>query len=142
MLVGNLLLASGGEPSFYDRRNMPAYPLPLPHHIPETIVNLTRCSTEVIRSLFMVIERPAETGAPAEADQYETLGQFYAAIEAAVKVLTRSTIPSSIDSFLNPPSTTRVKFDSAGSGGLVGVSDCDSAIEAMETIIHQGEGGR
>lgn len=140
MLVGNLLLSTGGEPSFYDRRNVPTYPLALPHHVPETIVNLAPCSVEVIRDLFMVIERPAKVGAPAEADEYETLGQFYAAIEAAVLILEPFDNPQLERQLAEPAFYNPVKFDSAGSGGLAGVTDCDSAIEAMETIIHQGEG--
>ncbi len=139
-LVGNLLLGTGGEPKFYAPESIPSYPLALPHHVPETIVSLEPCSRGVIRDLFMVIEQPAELGAPAEADEYETLGQFYSAIELAVKELEPFDNPRldrqlSDSAFYNP-----VKFDTADSGGLVGIHDCDTAMAAMEIIIHQGEG--
>ena len=139
-LVGNLLLGTGGEPRFYSPDSVPSYPLALPHHIPETIVSLEPCSRGVIRDLFMVIEQPAEVGAPAEADEYETLGQFYAAIEEAVKRLEPFDNPRLERQLSDPAFYNPVKFDAADSGGLVGIHDCDTAIAAMEIIIHQGEG--
>ncbi len=139
-LVGNLLLATGGEPKFYAPDSVPSYPLVLPHHVPETIVSLEPCSRGVIRDLFMVIEQPAEAGAPPEADEYETLGQFYAAIEEAVKRLEPFDNPRLDRQLSDPAFYNPVKFDAADSGGLVGIYDCDTALEAMEIIIHQGEG--
>ncbi len=139
-LVGNLLLGTGGEPKFYAPASIPSYPVVLPHHVPETIVSLEPCSRAVIRDLFMVIEQPAEVGAPPEADEYETLGQFYSAIEESVYRLEPFDNPRLDRQLSDPAFYNPVKFDAADSGGLVGVHDCDSAIEAMEIIIHQGEG--
>ena len=142
-LVSNVLLAVGGNPSFAADR-MPDYPMDLPHHTPPLTLNLERCTDRFIADTLMVIEQPEEVGAQPEADEYETLGQFYAAIEEAIRDLSQG-----YDLFGNPQLDRQidgpifyrpVAYDSAESGGLIRVEDVDSALAALETIIHQGEG--
>lgn len=140
ILVGNLLLATGSEPRFYDRESVPSFPLALPHHVPELMVNLAPCSLDIVRELFMVIERPSPVDAEPEADSYETLGQFYSAIEIAVERLAPFDNPQTDRQMADPALYFAVKHDSAGSGGLLGISDVASALTALEIIIHQGEG--
>ena len=101
-------------------------------------------SVEAVRSTFMVIERPGARNAPPEDDDYHSLGQFYGAIEAAFERL-------SAEGTLFVPGSERrqlagghfygpVEFDAADSGDLVMVTDLASAREAIEVIVHQGEG--
>lgn len=139
-LVGNLLLATGAEPNFYDPDFVPAFPTLLPHHVPDLEVRLEPCSVDLIRSLFMVIEQPAAPDAQAEPDQFETLGQFYAAIEAAIQDLDPFDAPQLDRQMADPAFYFAVKYDSQTSGGLVGIDGLDAALLAIDTIMHQGEG--
>jgi hypothetical protein len=103
-------------------------------------------SMALLRATFMVIERPESPAALPEADEYETLGQFYLAIEMAIEALA-----ASHDLFghhqpgrqLSDPSFYgAVEFDADDSGGLLLVGDVASARSAIDVIVHQGEGLR
>jgi hypothetical protein len=143
-LATNLLLAVGGELAFGASSTPPLYPGPLAHHRPELTLNLALCSNEVIRSMFMVIEQPEGRGAPPEADEYETLGQFYHALENAIERLAKS------NALFETPQRSRqladrsfyapVARDADDSGGLMLIDDVASADAAIEIIVHQGEG--
>lgn len=142
-LVSNLLLAVGGSP-YFGPDAMPRYPMALPHHTPPLTLNLEPCTPSFVADTLMVIEQPEEAGALPEADEFETLGQFYAAIEEAITQLS-----ATYDLFANPqldrqidgPMYYRpVAYDAEDSGGLTLVQDTASALAALETIVHQGEG--
>jgi hypothetical protein len=143
-LAANLLVAVGGEPDFLDVDLQPTYPGSLPHHRPDLPLHLAPASPELIRSTFMVIERPEAAGARPEADGYHTIGQFYAAVEAAIERL------SAAGPLFVAGTESRqlaghhfygvVEFDAADSGDLVHVEDLVSARQAIEIIVHQGEG--
>ncbi len=142
-LTANLMLAIGGNPVF-DASVVPSYPAPLTHHRPELPLGLRRCTAEVVRDTFMAIERPKPPAAAPEDDDYETLGQFYAALEDAIYALA-----AKADLFANhqpgrqlsdPTFYGPVMFDEDDSGGLLLIRDRDSARAALEIIIHQGEG--
>jgi hypothetical protein len=142
-LTTNLLLAVGGEPDFgYDM--IPSYPGPLDHHKPELLLELKECTPELIESTFMEIEKPRAPGAIPDGDEFETLGQFYAALESALDALSEGS-----DLFDNHQPDRQLKdrswygpvvFDAEDSGGLMLIHDRPSADEALEIIIHQGEG--
>lgn len=143
-LIANLLVAVGGRPSFRDPEWVPTYPGPLPHHDPPLTVNLAPASRQLCREVFMVIEQPEAPGAPPEEDQFETLGQFYYALELALEDLSgrfdlfadvQADRQLSDSRFYQP-----VEFDAEDSGGLIMVKDLESACEAIETVVHQGEG--
>lgn len=142
-LIANLLVAIGGEPCFYDPATTPAYPGPLPHHVPELIVDLAPCTPELIASTFLTIEQPGDHEAPPEPDNYETLGQFYHALEDAFRRL-----DSEVDLFADPATNRQlgpthyapVKFDAADSGGIIVIDSLASAMDAIEIVVHQGEG--
>jgi hypothetical protein len=89
-LTTNLLLAMGGEPDF-GPGVVPTYPDFLAHHKPPLRLELRRCTVDLIRDTFMTIERPQAAGAIPEDDDFETLGQFYAALEVALAISTPST---------------------------------------------------
>ena len=143
-LVTNVLLAVGGTPRLADPAMMPTYPMELPHHTPPLTLNLEPCTDRFIAETLMVIEQPEEVGAPPEADDYQTLGQFYAAIEQAIVELSAGYdlfADPQLDRQIDGPMYYRpVAYDSAESGGLILVQDAASAKEALETIVHQGEG--
>ncbi len=144
-LVTNLLLAIGGEPDF-GYESIPTYPALMSHHKPDLMLELRGCTTSLIRDVFMVIESPKARDAVNEDDDYETLGQFYGALEEALDRLDEEhedTIfahhqPSRQVS--NPEFYAPVQFDAEDSGGLLLVHDAASADRALETIIDQGEG--
>lgn len=141
-LTTNLLLALGGEPDFDGI--IPEYPSLLAHHTPDLLLELKRCTPEVITDTFMVIERPEAIDAPPEADDYETLGQFYAALELAIHELGAKTdlfTDNRPDRQLADPSFYGpVAFDAEDSGGLMLIADVDSACAAIDVIVDQGEG--
>lgn len=143
-LVANLLLAVGGRPDFSDPSLLPTYPGFLPHHEPPLRLELSPCSQQVCRDVFMVIEQPESPGAPPEDDRFETLGQFYLAVELALERLA-----AYVDLFADhqpecqlsdPRFYAPVEYDAEDSGGLLLVHDLASARRAIETVVHQGEG--
>jgi hypothetical protein len=142
-LTANLTAAIGGDPHF-DYEMMPAYPCPLAHHQPPLLLELRRCTPELVKDVFLIIEKPQAPGAIPEDDNFETLGQFYAALELAVDALSNNT-----DLFTNhqperqlsdPAFYGPVTYNAADAGGLMLINDRPSADEALEIIIHQGEG--
>lgn len=143
-LAANILLAVGGDPRFDAADMIPTYPGLLPHHEPPLELNLVACSLDLIRDVLMRVEQPEVHGASPEPDVYETLGQFYHALEIAIKKLS-----TDYDLFADPQAErqlsdasayTPVAFDAADSGGLMLVDSADSATAAIEVIVHQGEG--
>jgi len=143
-LATNLLLAIGGAPDFASTKYIPHYPMDLPHHRPPLTLELAPCSLDLVENLFMRIEQPEIHGAPAEPDEFETLGQFYHALEIGLEE-----ISARFDLFSDPQRDAQlsdpafyqpVALDADDSGGLVLIQDLDSAIEAIEIIVHQGEG--
>jgi rubrerythrin len=143
-LAANLLTAIGGEPAFLEPDLQPAYPSLLAHHRPDLPMHLAPASVDLVRSTFMVLERPGAAAAAPEADEYHTLGQFYAAIEAAFEELSTAgpLFASGSDSrqLAGHHVYGPVEFDAEDAGGLVLVTDLASAKEAIEVIVHQGEG--
>ncbi len=144
VLSTNLLLATGGTPNFSTTKYMTQFPAQLPHHIPPLTINLEPCSHDLIKEVFMRIEQPEARNAPAQPDRFETLGQFYHALEIGIE-----TVAAKVELFANPQSEAQlsdprfyrpVALDAEDSGGLVLIDDLKSAIEAIEIIVHQGEG--
>ena len=92
----------------------------------------------------MVIEQPEAPGAPPEDDDFETLGQFYLALELALEDLSERYelfVDVGADRQLADPRFYQpVEFDAEDSGGLMLVKDLESACAAIEVVVHQGEG--
>lgn len=143
-LAANLLIAVGGEPKFADTDWIPRYPMLVPHHAPPLEVALGPASDRIIRDVFMRIEQPEVHGAPAQPDEFETLGQFYHAIELAIGDLDESFVlfadPRVERQMADPSFYAPVAFDADDSGGLAPVRDVASARDVIEVIVHQGEG--
>lgn len=143
-LVANVIQATGGQVRFDAEELIPRYPMSLPHHVPPLELNLSPCSTTLVSDVFMVLEQPETHDAPAQPDSFESLGQFYHALENGIRSLSSET-----DLFAHPQATSQlsnasfyspVEYDDESSGGLLLVNDVESAIRALEVIVHQGEG--
>ena len=143
-LATNLLLALGGEPQFNDPAIVPRYPMLMKHHRPDLRLDLAPCSIESVKNVFMAIERPEVHEAPPQPDEYETLGQFYHALELAIHAMAETHDlfgnPQRARQLSDPSFYTPVEFDAEDSGGLMLIDDADSASAAIEIIVHQGEG--
>ena len=143
-LGANLLLAVGGSLRFDTSQLMPTYPGLLPHHRPPLELSLAPCSLDLIRDVFMRIEQPEVHGAPPEPDVFETLGQFYHALEIGLNDLSERydlfSDPQTASQLSDPNFYQPVQYDAADSGGLSVVDDRESATAAIEIIVHQGEG--
>ncbi|MEV6033954.1 ferritin-like domain-containing protein [Nonomuraea sp. NPDC052116] len=135
-LAANLLNAVGGRPRLDTPGMLPPHPRPLPHGSLE--LSLVPFGPEALE-MFLRIEQPAPPGAPAEADGYETIGQFYAAIEEGLRHLCERLGEQAV--FTGDPDR-QVSADHFRhtAGNLVQVGDLTSALAALEEIVEQGEG--
>ena len=143
-LAANLLLAVGGQPRFDATDLITTYPGLLPHHQPPLELNLAPCSLELVHDVLMRIEQPEAHGAPAEPDVFETLGQFYHALELAIADLSERfdlfADPQADHQLSDPAFYTPVAYDAEDSGGLMLIDGTETALAAIEVIVHQGEG--
>lgn len=138
-LTANVLNAIGGSPVLDTPDFIPEYPSYLPHSNKAFKVPLGIFSKDTIVTL-MKIERPEASGAPPEDEQYETIGQFYKAIIEGLKTLSEQLGEQTL--FCGDPDR-QIKTESTvygGSGHIVPVTDLDSALFALDEIMHQGEG--
>src|SRR5215212_1779109 len=79
--VANLMNAIGGDPSL-GPEHVPLYPGYIPHHAAGgPFIQLQALSPELAQTVFMAIEQPETPHSLAEGDSFETIGQFYRAIE-------------------------------------------------------------
>ncbi len=138
-LAANLLNAVGGVPQLDKAGFIPSYPSYLPHSNRAFRVGLMHFSPDCVLGL-MQIERPEEEGAPPEDDRYETIAQFYEAIERGFTDLCRALGPEQV--FIGDPARQirASSFPYPGSGKVIGVTDLGSALEALLEIVEQGEG--
>ncbi|MEV4173389.1 ferritin-like domain-containing protein [Nonomuraea sp. NPDC049709] len=137
-LAANLLNAVGGSPRLDTPGMLPPHPRPLPHGDRSLELSLVPFGAEALE-LFLRIEQPAPPGAPAEGDEYETIGQFYAAIEQRLLLLCDRLGEQAV--FTGDPArqVSAAHFRHTA-GRLVTVSDLKSALAALEEIVEQGEG--
>jgi Ferritin-like len=135
-LVCNLLNAVGGHPHLIPpEARLPQYPAFLPHSADSFIVELLPFSPEALKT-FRRIERPARPEAPPEGDRFHTIAQFYEAVIAALRDLAaREHIFTGHREY---------QVDSAyyygGGGGAFPVVDLETAENALEVIVFEGEG--
>jgi hypothetical protein len=142
-LACNILNAVGGHPTIDDPGFSPMFPGPLPMGIGDEpgkpfIVPLKRLSLDLVQNVFMTIEEPEDRRhfpvkpmAEAAAPEFHTIGQFYVALEAAIRQLGESI-------FTGDP-----KLQVGGwfkTDELFPVTDVASAARAIRVIVEQGEG--
>lgn len=145
-LAANIAVAVGGQPRFYDEAVIPSYPMNLPHHEPPLRMNLERCTPDFVERVCLPIEHPEAADSVPQDDDYETIGQFYLAVERAIERLDEGGAlfedPRVERQMMRPGYYAPVEYDDEESGGLHPVDDVDSACRAIETVVHQGEGLR
>ena len=136
-LAANLLTAVGGTPRFTDDA-VPRYPEPMRHHDPTEplVLHLAPASIDLIRDVFLRIERPEEAGARPEADRYETLAQFYEAIVEAFDRLGPGIFTG------DPRRQVTRGYAGHGGGTLFAITDQRTARLAIEEIVEQVRGPR
>src|SRR5277367_3976485 len=137
-LAANLLNAVGGRPRIAEPGFVPSYPTSLPFSNESFQVPLARFSRESVAT-FMRIERPEEIDSPGESDHFETIGQFYRAIENALKRLCHSMGEATV--FCGDPGRqiTAETLGRIGRGHVVAVTDLATALAAVDEIEEQGE---
>jgi CDGSH-type Zn-finger protein len=137
-MAANLLNAVGGSPKLDTPSLLPRFPTYLPHSNRAFEVPLMKFSREAV-DVFLKIERPGEHDGLPEDDKFETIGQFYEAIEVALKRLAGELGEEAL--FCGDPArqvTDELYY--GGSGRIVTVTDLQSALAALEEIVEQGEG--
>ncbi len=137
-LARNLLVATGAPSfSFYDKDFIPKYPSPMLHREPELTLHLEPCTTELMERVFMPFELPEKTSAPPQPDHYNSIGQFYAAIVAGLEKLSG---PELWENARGDLQYTTTYWNQDGGGKPLCVLDLPSALQAIQTIVEQGEG--
>jgi hypothetical protein len=137
-LAANLLNAIGGKPRLDTPEMLPGYPRRLPHGDRSLELELVPFGPEALE-MFLRLEQPAPPGAPAEGDDYETIGQFYDAIEDGLRYLCDTFGEDKVFSGDPARQVTAGPFHHTG-GTLQPVTDLKSALAALEEIVEQGEG--
>jgi hypothetical protein len=88
--------------------------------------------------LFLRLEKPALPEALPESEEYETIGQFYDAIEAGLRDL--SARLGERELFCGDPARQVTTTFRQTGGRLFTVQDLPSALKALDEIVEQGEG--
>lgn len=137
-LARNLMVATGAPSfSFYDEDFVPTYPSPMLHREPKLMLHLEPCTKRLMERVFMPLERPEKTSAPPQPHRYNTLGQFYEAVVAGLERLSGPKL------WKNPRGDlqyTTSYWNQDGGGKPICVLDLPSALQAIQTIVEQGEG--
>ncbi|MDP9846290.1 ferritin-like domain-containing protein [Streptosporangium lutulentum] len=137
-LAANLLNAVGGRPRLDTPTTLPPHPRRLPHGDRSLELSLVPFGADALE-MFLRLERPAPPGAPAEGDDYETIGQFYTAIEQGLRALCDRLGERAVFSG-DPAHQVNAGHFRHTAGRLIAVDGLDSALAALREIVEQGEG--
>jgi len=152
-LVANLMNAVGGVAHF-GRPNFPIAPGMLPAGI---VVRLTPFTLDTLQH-FIYLERPEGSDEPdadsfvctqtyergqhglkltPAAQDYLTVGHLYRSVEAGLKALVERHGEAGV--FIGDPAL-QVGPDTVRMDGLINITNLETACQALETIVEQGEG--
>jgi hypothetical protein len=137
-LAANLLNAVGGRPRLDMPHVLPPYPRRMPHGDRGMELALLPFGADALE-MFLRLEQPSPRGAPPEGNHYETIGQFYSAIEDGLRRLSDSLGEGVVFSG-DPARQVAAGPFHHSSARVVQVGDLDSALAALEEIVEQGEG--
>lgn len=137
-LAANLLNAVGGTPRLEASKVLTPHPRPMPHADPSLEMSLLPFGPDAL-DMFLRLERPAPPGAPSEGDGYETIGQFYDAIEAGLRDLCDRLGEEKVFTGDAVDQVKAAHFQHTA-GRMIEVTDLESALEALEEIVEEGEG--
>ena len=138
-LAANILNAIGGKPQLDKPDFLRPYPLYLPHSSRAFMVPIAKFSRETI-DVFLQIEKPEDADAPGADDRYETIGQFYRAIEEGLETVCRTL---GVENVFTGDPARQIRpelMDYDGGGRIIAVTDLESALQAIDEIEEQGEG--
>lgn len=159
-LVANILNAVGGKVDLTAPNFVPSYPAPLPDGEKDFTVSLRPFSSAALDT-FLKIERPkrapdvdrkmVDRGTRKMAFSlrhplhqgfsYYSIGEFYLAIADGLKTLDNAAQKSGRQLFCgHSEMQVGPEFYYSGGAKLLKVHDLDKALEAINTIIQQGEG--
>jgi hypothetical protein len=140
MLVSNLMNAIGASPKL-SGDFVARYPGYIPHHAAGgPFIQLQPYSPALLKNTFMGIEQPeGSPRAPAEGDEFQTIGQFYKAIDDGFDRVVHRLGPEQVFGHDTGFQATDTYFGMGG-GRLLGVKDLASAHAAIKEIVLQGEG--
>ncbi|MGG7519516.1 ferritin-like domain-containing protein [Allorhizobium undicola] len=162
-LAANILNAVGGKPDLTQPGFVPTYPSALPDGETDFLVSIQPFSREAVES-FLKIERPArrphhligkglirrktEPGKqrlatpPGQPDlHFYSIGEFYTVISEGIRFLEEEARKAKTTIFTGDPALQITpEYYYSGGGNLIAVTDLDSALEAIDLIIEQGEG--
>ena len=138
VLVGNLLISLGAVPKIDYPTIAPSYPGPLPGCVlPALNVTLEKLSLQHIHDVLMMIELPTT-----HTENYSyifTIGAFYEEIRSCIIDLNDTDLK--IDASTEKLQVKWRLWDANSFiGNLSAITDKDSAIAAIDTIVSQGEG--
>lgn len=143
-LVGNMIIALGDVPKIDFPNIAPSYPGHLPGCVlPDLYVTLERLSLTHIHDVLMEIELPKHTKVAGDLNNTDlfTIGAFYDEIKECIDELL---VPGQPDIFDETTEPYQVQWKYWGStsrvGDLIPILNTESAIEAINTIVSQGEG--
>lgn len=162
-LAANVLNAVGGKPDLTAPGFVPTYPALLPDGEKDFEVSLRPFSQEALQT-FLKIERPALPAPTAAADgtrprmvkraqplalalnhpdntewSYYSIGEFYKAIQEGIKHLSEK-MPATELFNGDPKLQVGPEVYYSGGGKVMKVTDLNTARQALELIIEQGEG--
>ena len=132
-LAANLLNAVGGRPHLDKPAMLPGYPRGLPHGDPSFEMSLMPFGKDALEQ-FSLLERPGPFNGPAQADRYNTIGQFYNSIRQALHELCAEFGEANV--FCGDPARQVTK----GFGRVLTIDSLATALTAVEEIVDQGEG--
>jgi rubrerythrin len=137
-IASNLLVAIGGSPVIDKPGFIPTYPGLLPMNIGNGLmVPLEKCTVDLVRNVFMVIEAPEDPivlrAAAAAGVDHHTIGEFYAALDAKLRTLGQG-------AFIGDFNREMVDTSWFPPDELFVIDGPDSASAAIEVIVNQGEG--
>jgi hypothetical protein len=135
-LAANLLNAVGGRPRLDAPGMLPPHPRRLPHGAVE--LSLVPFGPQALE-MFLRLERPAPPSAVPQDDGYQTIGQFYAAIEQGLRHLCDRLGEPAVFSGDPARQVSGTHFRHTA-GQLFAVEDLESALGALAEIVDQGEG--
>ncbi len=163
ILAANVLNAVGGRPTVVDPRWVPKYPAKIPHHSGTFAVSL-RPFDDAALDGFLMIENPSYAraddlaaplpgaavprlltlgsdgdGEDADADVYDSIGAFYKAVEEGLTAVVARLGAGKV--FTGDPARQIGREHYYASGGTARKVCClESALEALDEIVEQGEG--
>ena len=138
-LAANVLNAVGGTPRLAESRLVAKYPAYLPHSDKRVHVHLLPLCREALET-FLLIERPAPAGAPPQSNRYDTIGQFYEAIEIGLRAMVEQHGASAVFKGKRSHQVQPATWYYGGGGQVIEVHNLETALAALGEITEQGEG--